>query len=129
MTNLRPDREWPADEADWEALGRYLSGESSAAESEAVRRRLAEQPDAERLAALLDRAGQAVAFKATKDMDVEAALRRVHARMANDEVRPIMAAAVAVRRSDAPRWAAYALPIAAGLLLLVGGTYVWRNRP
>ncbi len=129
MTSERPDREWPVDEADWEALGRYLSGESPAAESEAVRRRLAEAPDAARLAAVLDRAVRSVAHAPSASVDVEAALRRVHARMANEQVRPIgpRLAALAGRRQDR-RWFAMALPIAAGLLLVVGTTYVWRHR-
>jgi transmembrane sensor len=73
----------PSD-TDWEALARYLAGESSPGEAAAMRRWLAERPEnaelASALAAALD-AAPAAAEARGEPIDVEGALRKVHARI------------------------------------------------
>ena len=64
----------------WEALARYLAGESSPDESERIARWLRERPaDAELLAAL-DNVMASLALRDAPGVDTEAALRRVAAR-------------------------------------------------
>ena len=66
----------------WEAIARYLAGESPAEEQAAVQRWLGSNPrDAQMIAALDDAlAGLALGPDARQDIDVEAALARVKAR-------------------------------------------------
>lgn len=67
---------------DWETLGRYLAGESSPDEAAAVRRWLDEHPSDARVIAALDAATKNLspAGEGGRDVDVEAALRRVKTR-------------------------------------------------
>ncbi|HEX7938427.1 MAG TPA: FecR domain-containing protein [Gemmatimonadaceae bacterium] len=93
--------------ADWDRLGRYVSGELPPAEAGEVERWLADHAsDAQALAAL-DAATRKVA--ATRPVDVERALRRVKVRLA-------------------PRtpWRQYATWAAAAAVVLVAGT-MWRR--
>ena len=77
----------PSPDADWEAVARYLAGESSAAEAEAMRSWLADHP-AE--GAFVDALAQTVVpFADATDIDVEAALARVHSRREPAAARPI----------------------------------------
>ena len=73
-----PDR--PDAPNDWEALARYLAGESSPAESERVALWLAENPADADLVAALDKAMTSLALRDAVDVDVEGALQRVAAR-------------------------------------------------
>ena len=73
----------PASQMDWDALARYLAGESPADEAEAVRRWLAAHPaDAEMLGALDQTLNRVRYTPATAEIDVEAALGSVKARRA-----------------------------------------------
>jgi len=65
---------------DWEAIARYLSGESSAAEAERIARWLEEHPSDAELVAALDKAMASLGLHDTADVDVESALQRVAAR-------------------------------------------------
>jgi transmembrane sensor len=65
----------------WEALARYVARESDAAEALRVQRWLAADPVRETLLRQLDAALRHHAKPANGDVDVEAALERVHARM------------------------------------------------
>ena len=65
---------------DWEAIARYLSGESSPAESERVARWLDEHAADAELIAALDKATTGLAFRDAVDVDVEGALRSVQSR-------------------------------------------------
>lgn len=79
-----------ASDADWEAVARYLSGESSPAEADAVRRWLAEHP-AEGV--FVDALSRAVAPPADgEEIDVEGALRRVRALRDEPAARPVLVA-------------------------------------
>jgi transmembrane sensor len=74
----RPDS--PDTPIDWEALARYLSGESSAPERERIERYLAAHPADAEVVSSLDNAMRILAFQEIPDVDVEAALQRVTAR-------------------------------------------------
>lgn len=102
----------------WEAIARYLAGESSADEQAAVRRWLAEHPgEAKSISALDDAlAGLTLGPDATKGIDIEAALASVNSRRGEAKVIPMR-----------PRWASW-VPVAAaaGIVLAAG---VWWTRP
>ena len=70
---------------DWEAIARYLAGESTAGEASRIAEWLRANPD-ER--ALLDRLDRTIDAAPQPDLDVEAALARVHARMDAPLARP-----------------------------------------
>ncbi|HEY0015623.1 MAG TPA: FecR domain-containing protein [Longimicrobium sp.] len=114
-------------QVDWEALARFLAGESPAEEADAVRAWLArDRSRHDVLSALdttLDRASAPPA-----GLDVEAALRGVHARMDAPETPVIPFRAPARRAAPAPRrMPAPWLRAAAAIVLLLGvGWFTWR---
>ena len=118
----RPDPPTPL-EPDWEALARYAADESDPAEAETVRSWLAHDPGS---AALVSRLrGSAPAA----EVDVEGALRRVHARMGEDgeegedlgaDPRVVPLHPGRTPRPALPGW----LRLAAGLVLLLGGAFL-----
>ena len=123
-----------AGSADWEALARYLAGESSPAEAAAVREWIGADPARAELVGTLDRMTGRLAYRAPADLDVEAALRRVHARMdapATPVVHSLAERAAARAAADrAPRrfpWRT-ALRAAAVVTIVAGGTMYWRGR-
>ncbi len=77
----------PSGDEHWEALARYLAGESPVAEVEAVQRWLAEHGSEARTLAALDAAMDRVRLAPAAGVDVEAALRRVKSRIAEPEIR------------------------------------------
>src|SRR5687768_3633364 len=89
MSDGTPNTETPSAGHDWEALARYLAGESPAEEAEAIRRRLAAHPADAELVAALDQAVGRLAYRAPADLDVAGALGRVHARMDEPQVRSL----------------------------------------
>lgn len=109
---------------DWEAVGRYFAGESSADEAAAVRAFLERSP---RDAAFMGIIGRAAAqLPGTGEpVDVEAALRRVHARLDDSKGLPL----VPRRRSPFLMGGGRspALAVAATLTLLIGGALLWRS--
>ncbi len=82
-----PSSEEP--QADWEAIARFIAGESDREESAAVASWLAAHPaDAELVNIIQDRAGRIEAQADTqtlRTLNVEASLERVHSRMAGGE--------------------------------------------
>ena len=80
MKNKPSTPDQPSTPNDWEAIARYLSGESSPAESERVARWLNEHPADAELVAALDKAMASLALHESSDVDVEGALRTVGAR-------------------------------------------------
>ncbi len=107
----------------WDVLARYVAGESPANEADAVRRWLAADPARGELVAGLQRSLAVMAVTPPKDIDVEAALRRVSALLAEPDVRPLHAGG---RELRAGRWRTMGLRAAAVLALLVGAELVWR---
>lgn len=103
---------------DWEVLARFMAGESPADEADEVRAWLAEDPARHDVLRALDRTLAPVAAPPA-GLDVEAALRRVHARMDAPETPVIPFRAPAVpRRLPAP-W----LRAAAAVVLLLGAWF------
>lgn len=101
-----------------ERLARYLAGESTPEEREAVRRWAASDPRHQReldtLQAQLDR----LAFPSHADIDVDAAWNRISRRLDGNDVRPF------VRPHFRPALAAAAVIALIGL----GGLALWRSR-
>lgn len=115
-------------QVDWEVLARFLAGESPAEEADAVRAWLAEDPARHDVLSALDTTLDRVAAPPA-DLDVEAALRRVHARMDQPETPVIPLRAPVRRAAPAPRRAMPApwLRAAAAIVLLLGvAWFAWR---
>jgi len=117
MTREPAPLESPFGEDVWDVLARYLSNESPPEESAAVRRWLAEDPRRERLLGALERSLQSLAFQPPVDLDIEAAYRRVWARMRQPQVRSIMR----------KRWLVMGLRAAAAVAIVFGATVFWRR--
>src|ERR671914_294754 len=103
MNDRTPDPGSPTEQVDWDALARYLAGESSPVEADAMRRWLDARSDRAELVAALDRSLARVAYQAPSDLDVESALRRVRSRMLEPDVRPLPHRAPALPRTFAPQ--------------------------
>ncbi len=108
----------------WEALARYLAGESPPGEADAVRAWLAERPERTARLAALNRAMDRGA--ASAGLDVEAALARVHRRMDAPETPVTPLRRPAPPSVAAPRWRTPALRMAAMVLLLLGALFAWQ---
>jgi transmembrane sensor len=106
----------PNDTYPWEALARYLAGESSPQEQGTIREWIELDPARAELVAALERALARAVFVPPSDLDVEGALRAVTARR---DILPI--------RPHRGFWRSRpALATAAVLLLVLGGT-LWRS--
>jgi transmembrane sensor len=132
MTDRTPDPGSPTEPVDWEALARYLAGESSPAEAESMRRWLEAHPDRGVLVAALDRSMNRLAYQPPPDLDVEAALRSVRARRDEPSVRSLSnRAAGAAKRTLAPsprRWTVLGLRAAAVLAAIaIGAGLLWKG--
>ncbi|MEX2283782.1 MAG: FecR domain-containing protein [Gemmatimonadota bacterium] len=108
----------------WEALGRYLTGESTAEEAAAMRAWLAQDPARERAAEALGRTMGRVAFTPPADLDVEAALSRVKQRRTESGVVPL--SRPAAQEPPTRRWTTTLFRIAAAVVLLLGTSLWWR---
>jgi transmembrane sensor len=124
-------------EADWDAIGRYLAGESDASEAAVVEAWLATHPEDAALVSLVNsrasRFGEAADTAADLAVDTEAALHSVRGRLAAET--PVQAAPSArpvlrVEQGGAPRvaapparasrrWRTVGFAIAAGLIAVV----------
>ena len=135
-----PDSGAQAEDADWEALARYLAGESSPDEAAQMRRWLDARPERAELVAAMQRALAPLAEREPSDIDVEGAWRTVRARMAADATGvPAARPPVTVVRDHAsrlpPRWHVRTVPAwqrtglraAAAVLLVAGAAVVWRT--
>jgi transmembrane sensor len=93
-----PNQSSPAKIPDWDAIARFLAGESSVEEAATVQRWLDTNPVEK---AFLTRLDAAVTTEPIADVDVELALARVHARMSESMPRPRLS----MERGPAPaRW-------------------------
>ena len=131
-----PDSGAPAEETDWNALGRYLAGESTAEEAANMRRWLEARPERAQLVAAMQRALAPLDARSA-DVDVEAALRSVHARIDEQTVgSPPMSVTRGGSLKRLPRWEPRPIPIwqrnglraAAAVVLLVGAGLIWSSR-
>src|SRR5580765_6568816 len=89
MTDRLTSPESPFGEDLWDVLARYVSGESPVGEAESVRRWLAADPRRAELVSSLERSIGRLSFAPPADLDVDAALRRVHGRLNEPDVRPL----------------------------------------
>lgn len=109
----------PASPPDWDAIARFLAGESNADEAAVVRGWLEANPRDRDLVERLNAGIAPDGAANTEDIDVEAALARVHRRMA-DPARPRLT----MSRARGPYWlrplgAAATLAAAAAIVLFV----------
>lgn len=111
------------DDEHWARVARYLAGESTPEEAAQVRRWLAEDPSHQRMLDTLQRAQAAVAIEPPANLDVEAALRRVHERMDAPVVRPLSG-----RPEPQPAFRWHPLAAAAAVAVLVAGGYLVRRQ-
>lgn len=102
MSTHDSDSNPTAEPFDWEAIARYLAGESTPAEAREVRAWLDARPDRAAVVAALGRSFERLAAEdAAADVDVEGALARVHARMAE----PALTVDREARSAPVPRFA------------------------
>lgn len=114
---------------DWDAIGRYLAGESSAPETEAVRAWLAAQPADAELLARLDSAIASVATRPAPRVDVEAALRQVRARRSDTPVVSRTLHREVPKPRQTMRWRVLGIPaLAAAAAIIVAVVTLWRLR-
>jgi transmembrane sensor len=112
--------------ADWDAIARYLAGESDAAESAAVSAWLLAHPEDARAVEALALRSARLSQSAGAGVDVEGALQRMHERMRTPPapVIPLRVPASSPRRSTVP-W----LVAAAAVLMLSVGIRKSRQMP
>ncbi len=122
-------------QADWEALARHVTGESSPEESERIDTWLAGHPEQKEILATLDTAMSRLAEDTPSDLDIEGALERFKARRhALDRPSLEVHSGAAPRPRTAPartRWRVPFPAIAASGLLAIGalGWATLRDRP
>jgi transmembrane sensor len=85
MNNHASDHTSPASAPDWDAIARFLAGESPAEEATSVRQWLETHPEDREL---VDRLNAAAVVETASDVDVERALQTVHAKMVATPARP-----------------------------------------
>lgn len=115
----------------WEAIGRYLAGESSAAEQAAVRQWLAEHPaDAKTISALDDALGRVtLGPNAVAGIDVEGALAKVKGKLASGRAVELTGKRMAHAPKVIPlrpRGFEWVPLVAAAAMVLIAGAIVWR---
>jgi transmembrane sensor len=99
MTNESPRPKQPAQPIDWEAVARFLVGESSPGEAAAFRRWMDEDSDRAAMIGALDRATSTLYRQLPTDVDVEHALRQVSARLDAPVDRPVRVSHGPMRRA------------------------------
>ena len=117
---------------DWEALARYLAGESSVAESERISRWLEEHKADAELVGALDKAMTSLALRDAGDVDVDQALSRVAERRESptaDPAPPIRRPSRGPhysRRTTSP-WRVVAILAAAAAIVIAARLVLQRN--
>ena len=107
-------------DSDWEALARYVAGESPPDEVERLEARFAAQPADKALLDALAAVTRQMAAAVPTDLDVEAALRRVKARRNESATRPLEFRRPIVDARRPVRWHVPVPALAAAALLAVG---------
>ena len=105
---------------DWEALARYVTGESPPDEVERLEARFAAQPADKKLLDALAEVTRQMASAVPADLDVEAALRRVKARRNESATRPLEFRRPIVDARRPVRWHVPVPALAAAAVLAVG---------
>ena len=140
MSSETPGAESAEPLIDWEAVARYLAGESPAGERDRIQQWFASRPGEAKVMTALDDAlkGLTLGRAATDAVDVEAALAKVNHLKAMDDARPIPGIAPGVAPGVPARKVRFALPsgfrpewikLAAAASLVIGiGALVWGGR-
>ena len=115
--------------ADWEALARYLAGESSRDEVAQLEARLNAQPADKALMDSLAQVTQRMAAGTPEDLDVDAALLKVKARRSAVDARPLKLNRSVVRPRFAWRLPLSAIAAVAVFAISVAGFLSLRDRP
>ncbi|HKW47349.1 MAG TPA: FecR domain-containing protein [Gemmatimonadaceae bacterium] len=115
----------PSTPIDWEAIARFLAGESSPAESERVARWLDEHAADAELVAALDKAMATLVLPEAADVDVEGALRTVIAR--RDAPVPIKERKKRNTRTTVSPWRMVTLLAAAAVVILAARALLERK--
>jgi transmembrane sensor len=126
MTDHPPSSPPAVGQPDWDALARFIAGESPDAEAADVRRFLDSHPKGADLLSTLRRSMDRLALPPAPDLDVETALRRVHERMREPVVHPLpsrVATATTARARFA--WRGALLRTAAAVVVVAVGARVW----
>jgi transmembrane sensor len=110
----------------WDALARYVAGESSPGEAVQVRQWLAEDPARQELLAALTRSIESVAQSPASDLDVEGALSRVKSRMQEPAVLSLDKARADRAERRVPAWRMTGFRVAAAITIVLGGTLIWQ---
>ena len=127
-----PNHDSPGASIDWEALARYLAGESSEAESERIGQWLTEHKADASLIAALDKAVAHLALDGQDDIDVDRALSRVVERRDSadaDAAMPIRRPPRELRysRRTASTWRAAAILAAAAAVVVAARLVLQRG--
>ncbi len=107
-------------DSDWEALARYVAGESPPDEVKRLEARFTAQPADGNLLDALAAVTQRMASTIPADLDVEAALRRVKARRNESTARPLEFRRPLVDARREVRWRVPVPALAAAALLAIG---------
>src|SRR4051812_46399019 len=113
-------------DAEWEAIARFLAGESTPGEATSVEQRLTESSDQAVLLAVLGRVTSRLAHEPLPDVDVEKALARVHTRFTESGMRSLDGARARRRfvAAQPARWMA----LAAAVVVIAATTLLWREQ-
>ena len=134
---MTPEPGRPSDEMDWDAIGRFMAGESSNEEIETVSRWLAEHPEEAAALASLNELTQPAHARTSPAVDIDAAWARAEARLDAERAPAAVEHAGSARRSAArgyavparrSAWSSPALRAAAAIALLAGGALIWQSR-
>jgi transmembrane sensor len=117
----------PLENADWAAIGRFLTGESPPQEEAAMRRWLQEEPEREEAVARLDEIINALKRPPISDLEVQLALSQVQARIRGDEVQTAPQAFSSEISRTRARWRNASMQAAAVLVLLLAGAIFVRQ--
>ena len=133
---MTSDPELPSDSMDWDAIARFMAGESPDAEIESVSQWMAEHPDEAAAITAMHAASLGVAAKGAPPLDVSAAWQGVSARL--DEApgtrrqlgvikgtRPAFGASAPEPRPS--RWSLPALGAAAAIAVVTAGALIWQS--
>jgi transmembrane sensor len=108
----------------WQSVARSMAGEGTPEERAAFRAHLDAHPERAELVDALEGALRPLTAPAQSPVDVEAALARVMARRDSADADPRVTPISAGARPRA--WTRHLLPLAAALVMAVGGTALWR---
>lgn len=123
----------PPSDIDWDALARYLAGESSGEEADAMRRWLARHPESAEMVAALATSLHALPAEVearSEPVDVEGALRKVHARITQPNLLVVRGERTPPRlpRLQVRRQRSWSIPAAiAAAAVIAAAAIFWRT--